>query len=100
MEQRLIGAGAFAVGDLPEHAHARIQLAEHFIDPGGAGDHRVLAGNDGGAGLAFGGNELSGNVATADVFVQGATDIGLDLGAELGKGKVGHGCLRCRMARL
>jgi len=85
VEQRLIGGGALAIGNLPVHRHARVELTEHGIDPGGAGDHAVFAGDDGGLGQALGRDQLRGNVATADVFQQCAAHIGFDLGGQVGK---------------
>ena len=92
-EQHLVGFDALAILHAPVHRHARIQLAEHRIDPGRATDHGRLAGDHAGMRQAFGGDQLRGDVAAAEVFGQRQADVGFDVGGQLGKGEVGHGGL-------
>ncbi|MDT4829877.1 hypothetical protein FQZ97_633110 [compost metagenome] len=75
------------------HGDARVELAEHGVDPGGAADDRGLAGDHAGVGQAVAGDQLRGDVAAADVLGQSPADVRLDLGAQFGKGQVGHGGL-------
>lgn len=85
VKQRLIGRHSLAVSHLPVHGDPWIQLAEHRVDPGCAGDHRGFAGNDGGLGQTFGRDQLRGNVAAADVFQQRAAHVGFDFGGQVGE---------------
>lgn len=85
MKQRLIGLDPFAIDHLPMHRHARIELAKHRIDPRSAADDRVVTGNDGGFGQAFGRDQLRGDVAAADVFEQRTAHVGFDFGGQIGE---------------
>ncbi|MNN99114.1 hypothetical protein D3C81_2186790 [compost metagenome] len=67
------------------HGHARVELAEHGIDPGGAGDHAVFAGDDGRLGQALGRDQLRSDIATADVLQQRAAHVGFDFSGQVGK---------------
>ncbi|MNM88164.1 hypothetical protein D3C81_1003670 [compost metagenome] len=85
VEQRLVGHRPLAVGYLPVHGHPWVELAEHGIDPGGASDHAVLAGNDGRLGQALGRDQLRGDIATADVLQQRAAHVGFDFSGQVGE---------------
>jgi len=85
VKQRLVGQHSLAVSHLPVHGDPWIQLAEHRVHPGGAGDDRGFAGNDGGLGQTFGRDQLRGDVAAADVFQQRAAHVGFDFGGQVGE---------------
>ncbi|MNN47590.1 hypothetical protein D3C81_1620180 [compost metagenome] len=85
VKQRLIGLGLLAIGHLPVHRHPWIELTEHGVDPGRAGDHAILTGNDGGLGQALGRDQLRGDVATADVLQQRAAHVGFDFSGQVGE---------------
>ncbi|MNC22843.1 hypothetical protein D3C75_708500 [compost metagenome] len=85
MEQRLVGRGALAIGHLPVHGHARVELAEHGVDPCGACDHAVFAGDDGRLGQALRRDQLRCDIATADVLQQRTAHVGFDFSGQVGK---------------
>ncbi len=93
-EQTLIGANLIAIADLPDDFGRRIELAKHFIDPCGAADDGVVAGDHGRAGQTVGGDQLGGDVAAAYVFVEGDPHILLNFAGQFGKGEIGHAGLR------
>ncbi|MNF45227.1 hypothetical protein D3C84_263550 [compost metagenome] len=94
VEERLVRFGALAVLNVPFNLHSWVELAEHFVHPGGAADDGRFAGDHAGAGLAVLGDELGGDVAAADVFAEGSTYVGLDFGVQVGEEEIGHGKLR------
>jgi hypothetical protein len=71
--EHVAGGQPVAVPGVPFQAHAA-ELAEHFLGPGGAAQHRVLAGEDGGGGGVVRGDQAGGEVAVAQVFFQGEGD--------------------------
>ncbi|MNJ56846.1 hypothetical protein D3C77_524100 [compost metagenome] len=85
MKQRLVGLRPFAIFNLPMYRYPWIKLTKHGIDPGSAGDHTIIAGNDGGLGQALGRDQLGGDVATADVFEQRTAHVGFDFGGQVGE---------------
>ncbi len=85
VKQRLVRADPFAIADLPVHRDPWVELAEHRIDPGGSGDGCLVAGDDGGFGQPFGGDQLGGDVAAADVFEQRTAYVGFDFGGQVGE---------------
>jgi len=65
---------------VPGDAAGGIDLAEGSLEPGGAAEHRVFPGNDGGgAGLA-GRDQLGSEVAGRYVFGQGGIHITFNFG--------------------
>ena len=85
MKQRLIGFDPFAVTHLPMHRDTWIELTEHSVDPCRTADNGVIAGDDGGFGQTFGGDQLRGDVAAADVFEQRTAHVGFDFGGQIGE---------------
>ena len=70
--QALAGSDVRSLAGIPLDAHGRIDLAEHFVEPGPAAKDGGLARDHGRAARAAGGNERGREVAGADVLVDGA----------------------------
>ncbi len=79
----LAGLDTIAILGMPEDGGGRVERLERRVEPVGAAQHGVLAGDDPAA--RFGGvrNEARRQVAGADVFGQGGGHAALDLYAEL-----------------
>src|SRR5690606_38278594 len=95
-EQGLVGVNTVAILHLPMHGYTRVERTENRIHPRRAADNRLFTRDHPGTGQTLGRNQLGGDVSAADVFSQGATDIGFDFAAEFGESQVGHGRLRFR----
>ena len=101
LAQQLPGLDRVAVLHVPVHHRGGAQRGEGGVEPGGATDDRVLAGNDAAAGLGVGGDQAGGEIAGADVLGERGCDVALDFDAELfgehgrtwkfGQGGRGHG---------
>ncbi len=85
VKQDLVRIDSLTIAHLPMHRNPWIELAKDCIDPGRAGNRRWLTGDDGGLGQSFGGDQLRGDVAAADVFAQRTAHVGFDFGGQVGK---------------
>jgi hypothetical protein len=88
--QHLAFADAGAFLGAPGDFHPRVHLPEAFLEPGRAAQDGLLPRHDVGDGHFLGGDQLSGEVAGAGVFLQGGGDVGADGGGEVGEA---HGVL-------
>jgi hypothetical protein len=70
--EQLAGLDALAVAGVPDHRGVGLEGHEGGVEPGGAAQDRVLAGDHAAAGHAVGLHEAGGEVAGADVFGQEA----------------------------
>jgi hypothetical protein len=68
---------------VPDHRGVGLEGHEGGVEPGGAAQDGVLAGDHAAAGHAAGLHEAGGEVAGADVFGQGGCHGALDFNAKL-----------------
>ncbi len=76
--QHVIGGDGIALADPPVGHAVRVERAETGVEPGPAGDHGRLAGDDPSVRPLAGRYELGGEIAAADILVKSAGDIGVD----------------------
>jgi len=76
----------------PVDLHLRVQRTVGGVEPGSAGDYRILLAQQVGD-IVVVRQQRGSDIAAADVFGQGPADIGVDFGSQIGKGKIRHGRL-------
>ena len=84
-----VGRHFGALFNQPFDADCGVEQFETAIDPGTTAHHGCIAAEEGGFGLPGGRNQLCGQIAAADVFVERCGDVGGDFG-HWRKGAVGH----------
>jgi hypothetical protein len=76
--QQRAGGDAFAVGNVPFDARVRIEREETRVDPVAPADHRRVARDDACLRVFAGRQQVGGDVAAAEVFVERALDVAQD----------------------
>ncbi len=108
-EQHAAGTNPVAFTYSPRQRYAPVELVEHLVHPGAAGNDTVFAGNHLAAGNPGCGHQLRRQVAITDVFAQGRADIGGNGGTKWGEvehrgwgrdGKQGRDTVAVRSATL
>lgn len=90
-DQQLIGLNLIAVVDAPFEFYVGVELVEYFVDPRAAAHNSSFARDDGCGGGFIRGNQFSGDVAAADIFLERPADGAFDIGAQLiGEFGLGH----------